>query len=200
MKLGPFRLGMRTMKSALSVMICILIFHLAQRGNPMISALSAVFSLRQDFSTSLTFGKSRLVGNTIGGALAIVFFLISDALNHTFWVELVVLPLLLVVAISFSDGINNNAGIIAASATLLMISLTVPDNETVVYALQRVLDTFIGTSVAICLNLFVRPKEQEMKSEISEDLIELHKKEDELEELRAKIEAKKANGSSSISK
>ncbi len=43
MQFGRFRLGMRTIKSALAVFLCILFFHLTQRGIPMIAALSAVF-------------------------------------------------------------------------------------------------------------------------------------------------------------
>ena len=50
MQFGRFRLGMRTIKSALAVFLCILFFHLTQRGIPMIAALSAVFSLRQGSS------------------------------------------------------------------------------------------------------------------------------------------------------
>ncbi|OUK39100.1 hypothetical protein BU183_05660, partial [Enterococcus faecium] len=42
MQFGRFRLGMRTIKSAL-----------------------AVFSLRQDLTTTVSFGKSRIIGNTL---------------------------------------------------------------------------------------------------------------------------------------
>ena len=55
MQFGRFRLGMRTIKSALAVFLCILFFHLTQRGIPMIAALSAVFSLRQDLTTTVSF-------------------------------------------------------------------------------------------------------------------------------------------------
>lgn len=74
MQFGRFRLGMRTIKSALAVFLCILFFHLTQRGIPMIAALSAVFSLRQDLTKTVSFGKSRIIGNTLGGTLAIIFF------------------------------------------------------------------------------------------------------------------------------
>ena len=66
MKLGSFRLGMRTFKTGLAVMIIVAIFVLIDRGNPMIAALSAVFSLRQDFETTVEFGKSRVLANALG--------------------------------------------------------------------------------------------------------------------------------------
>ena len=43
MKLGRFRLGMRTIKTAIAVMLCILLFHFLDRGQPLIAALSALF-------------------------------------------------------------------------------------------------------------------------------------------------------------
>ena len=81
MQFGRFRLGMRTIKSALAVFLCILFFHLTQRGIPMIAALSAVFSLRQDLTTTVSFGKSRIIGNTLGGTLAIIYFFVKSYCN-----------------------------------------------------------------------------------------------------------------------
>lgn len=188
MTIGPFRLGMRTVKTALAVMLCILLFQLLHRGSPMIACLAAVFSLRQDFNTSLSFGKSRVIGNSLGGVLAIVFVLAKNYFANDFWVELFLLPLLIVVVIVLSDGINNNAGIISATATLLMISLSIPQGDSIYYAIERVLDTFIGTFIAIGMNFFLRPKPVEEKHEVDEDLAELAKKEKELEVLKASIQ------------
>lgn len=190
MKIGPFRLGMRTTKTALAVMICIFLFKILDRGSPMIAALAAVFSLRQDLSTSLSFGKSRILGNTLGGFLAILYFLVQGLFVHDFLVELFFLPFLVIVVIVVSDGINNNSGIISAIATLLLISLSIPQGESFLFALSRVIDTFIGTFIGIALNFFVKPKPIEEKNEIDEDLATLELKEKELEELRKKVQLK----------
>ncbi len=65
------------------------------------------------------------------------------------------------------------------------------------YAIQRVLDTFIGTFIAIGINFFLRPPETEKKEELSEDLVELQKKErllrTNLQEIEAKIQKQKKN-------
>ena len=44
-------------KTAIAVMLCILLFRFLNRGQPLIAALSAVFSLRQDLTTTLSFGE-----------------------------------------------------------------------------------------------------------------------------------------------
>ena len=164
MIVGRFRLGMRTLKTAIAVMLCILLFQFFHRGSPMIACLAAVFSLRQDLNTSLSFGKSRIIGNTLGGFLALLYVLAQDYFPNQHLVELLLLPLLVIIVIVVSDGINNNA--------------------------ERVLDTFIGTFIAIGLNVFLQPKPAEEAHEISEDLAELEKKEKELEALRQQVQAR----------
>ena len=188
MEFGRFRLGMRTIKSALAVFLCILFFHVTDRGLPMIAALSAVFSLRQDLTTTVSFGRSRIIGNSIGGFLGIIYFLVKNYFHNDFLVELFLLPILVVIVIVVSDGINNNSGIISAIATLLLITLSVPQGESSLYAIQRVLDTFIGTFIAIGINFFLRPPETEKKEELVEDLVELQKKEALLRENLAEVE------------
>lgn len=188
MVFGRFRLGMRTIKSALAVFLCILFFHVTDRGLPMIAALSAVFSLRQDLTTTVSFGRSRIIGNSIGGFLGIIYFLVKNYFHNDFLVELFLLPVLVVIVIVVSDGINNNSGIISAIATLLLIALSVPQGESSLYAIQRVLDTFIGTFIAIGINFFLRPPETEKKEELVEDLVELQKKEALLRENLAEVE------------
>lgn len=188
MEFGRFRLGMRTIKSALAVFLCILFFHVTDRGLPMIAALSAVFSLRQDLTTTVSFGRSRIIGNSIGGFLGIIYFLVKNYFHNDFLVELFLLPVLVVIVIVVSDGINNNSGIISAIATLLLIALSVPQGESSLYAIQRVLDTFIGTFIAIGINFFLRPPETEKKEELVEDLVELQKKEALLRENLVEVE------------
>lgn len=84
MQIGRFRLGMRTIKTALAVMLCILLFHVTDRGSPLIAALAAVFSLRHDLTTSISFGRSRVLGNSLGGLLALIFYYIQAFLKMIF--------------------------------------------------------------------------------------------------------------------
>jgi uncharacterized membrane protein YgaE (UPF0421/DUF939 family) len=182
MHIGRFRLGMRTFKSAFSVFLCILFFHVFQRGTPMIAALSAVFSLRQDLPSTVSFGKSRIIGNTLGGFLAVIYFFLLERFHNDFMVELIVLPILVLIAIVVSDGIGNNAGIIASIAALLLITLSIPQGESVLYTIQRVFDTFIGTFIAVGINFIIRPPEDEKKEELAENLAVLQEKEAKLKE------------------
>ena len=139
-------------------------------------------------TTTVSFGRSRIIGNTLGGLLGIFYFFVKNYFHNDFLVELFLLPLLVIVVIVVSDGIDNNSGIISAISTLLLISLSIPQGESSLYAIQRVLDTFIGTFIAIGINFFLRPPEIEKKEELAEDLVELKKREERLREDLAKVE------------
>ncbi|EOT29703.1 FUSC family protein [Enterococcus saccharolyticus] len=193
MHIGRFRLGMRTFKSALSVLICILIFEFFNRGEPWIAALAAVFSLRQDLTTTFSFGKSRILGNTIGGIGGILYLLLQQRFHESFLVEIIALPALVALVIILSDGINNNAGIISAIATILLITLSVDPGDSVGVAVDRIFDTFIGTAVAIGINFILRPPEPEVEEELKEDLAVLKTKEAELQQQLQEIQTKIKN-------
>lgn len=71
---SKFKLGMRTFKTGLAVFIILLMFSLFGWDGLQIGALTAVFSLREDFDKSVHFGTSRILGNSIGGFYALIFF------------------------------------------------------------------------------------------------------------------------------
>jgi uncharacterized membrane protein YgaE (UPF0421/DUF939 family) len=177
MELGQFRLGMRTVKTGIAVAICILIFHYSGRGTPMIASLSAVFALREDVETTVKFGKSRILGNSIGALIAALFIFIQGQLGSSFLIELIGIPFCIMFIIIICDGI------IGAIATLLIIYFSIPNNETFIYALERVGDTFIGTFIAITINHLIRTPAHEEVKEIKADLKTLDEEKAELEEL-----------------
>lgn len=187
MKHFHFRLGMRTTKTGIAVLLCILIYHFFDRQYTMIAALSAVFALREDISATFTFGKARILGNTLGAVGAIIFALISQYFHYNFWIELFLIPLLVIGIIVLFDGLDYNAGIIGSVATLLIIIYTIPHGQSVLYAFQRLLDTVIGVAVAIIVNRVIKTpkpkKEQEINSketELEEELTSLEKQKEAL--------------------
>ncbi|MBV7390084.1 MULTISPECIES: FUSC family protein [Enterococcus] len=190
MQIGRFRLGMRTIKTALAVMICIALFEFTNRGTPLIAALAAVFSLRQDLNTSVSFGRSRVLGNSLGGLLALVYYYIQSFFRENIYFDIFLLPLLVILVIVISDGLNNNTGIISAIATMLLIALSIPEGESALYALNRVLDTFIGTLIALALNVTISPNRDEKEKEIEEDLQVLKQKEADLTKMLTEVQKK----------
>ena len=77
-------IGMRTVKSSVSVGLCVLLFKLLDRGSPMLAGLAAIFALREDWKRSAHFGIRRVGGNAIAGGLAIALIAIKSSLGLDF--------------------------------------------------------------------------------------------------------------------
>lgn len=149
---SKFKLGMRTLKTGLSVFLVLLIFHLFGWEGLQIGTLTAVFSLRESFDRSVHFGLSRIIGNSVGGFLSLLFFLINQFFHNQFWVTLVFVPIFTMLGIMINVSINNKSGIIGATAALLIITLSIPAGDTILYVFARVFETFCGVFVAILVN------------------------------------------------
>lgn len=147
-----FKLGMRTLKSGIAVFLVILLFGFFGWQGVQIAALSAVFSLREDFDNSVHFGASRILGNSIGGFFALTFFLLDQWLHNQFWATLLFVPIFVMLTIMTNVAMNNKAGIIGGVSALLIITLSVPDGNTIQYVFVRVFETFIGVFIAILVN------------------------------------------------
>ncbi|MGT2933767.1 FUSC family protein [Streptococcus catagoni] len=161
------KLGMRTFKTGLSVFIVLLLFHLFGLQGFQIGALTAVFSLRENLDKTLSFGVSRILGNSIGGVFAVLFYILQAIFQQQFWVTLVFVPILTMLTIMVNVSFNNQSGIIGAVAALLVITLSIPSGDTFMYVFSRVFETFCGVFIAILVNTdieFLRKKLEEKKN------------------------------------
>lgn len=190
MHIGRFRLGMRTFKTALSVVVCVLLFHVLGRDNPLIATITAVVSLRQDMTSTVSIGKERILGNTVGSIAAMIYLLVQHFLPQTLFLQLTLLPILVALVVIFQDGIDNNSGIITGIATFILITLSTPEGESVIVALDRIVDTFIGVGVAIFLNTILKPPKVEEQREIENDLTKLKEQEHDLQGSLDKVHQK----------
>ena len=149
---SKFKLGIRTFKTGVAVFLVLLIFGLFGWKGLQIGALTAVFSLREDFDKSVHFGTSRILGNSIGGLYALLFFLINNLFHEQFWVILLIVPLCTMLTIMTNVAMNNKAGVIGGVSAMLIITLSIPTGETVLYVFARVFETFMGVFVAMLVN------------------------------------------------
>lgn len=149
---SKFRLGMRTIKTGLAVKVPICNPSHPNRWKINKTKKTAVFCLRENFDKSVHFGFSRVVGNSVGGFLSLIFFFINQFFDYHFWVTLVFIPIFSMLGIMINVAINNKAGIIGGTSALLIITLSIPPGDTVLYVFARIFETFCGVFVAIIVN------------------------------------------------
>ena len=146
-----FKFGMRTLKTGIAVFLVLGLFSALGWEGLQIGCLTAVFSLRENFDRSIQFGKSRIFANTVGG-LYRYYFTCEYVVNHSVWVTLLLVPILTMLTIVINVSFNNASGVIGGVAALLIITLSIPPDNTFTYVIARVFETFCGVFIAILVN------------------------------------------------
>lgn len=151
---GRFRLGLRTIKTAIAIFIILIFTHLFHRGQSaaMIAGISAIIAVRDSYTATIHAAKARFIGSALGGLLAVIYYFFYLLSHENIAVQIILIPLFVLVNIVIMDGFNLHPGLVGANATLLIIGLTISQTAYVTYALNRVLDTFFGVAVGTLVN------------------------------------------------
>lgn len=154
-----FKIGMRTLKTGLSVFICMLITFLFKRETYIVSTITAVFTLRENMEKTMMFGKHRIAGNIFGALTSLLVIFIFDVFGNSQLTQILTIPSVIILLITLLSGFGYNEGVVGACATLLTILFMIPEQDSYVYALNRVIDSFIGMGVALGINVLVNRRE-----------------------------------------
>ena len=145
------KIGLRTLKTGFSVFLCVALFHLLNRPYPFYAAIAAVICMKVSISTSFTMGKSRMMGTLIGGTTGLIFSLFTH--DNSFFCGI---GIILVIYLCNFFHQKSSAAIACIVFTAIMTILKgVPST---VYAINRIIDTFIGIIISIIINKFVNFK------------------------------------------
>lgn len=153
-----FHVGMRTLKTSLSVFMIVLISAFISI-DPQIAALSAVFSQRADVTSSLSFGLRRTLAIVCGAFASLVFIFLHNLLPDHYLITALLGGLGILITIQTNLLVKNPQGVIGGSATFLVIVFNIPAHNQYVYALLRVLDTFLGAIVAVGIE-YIFPRDR----------------------------------------
>lgn len=153
------RIGMRIIKSAIGVFICMLINYF--RGNSGIvfySLIAVLWCVRDYVSETKTFAIQRTTGTIIGALYGLVFLLItrhfSFNLNNSVIYGLVVAVMIVIVLYTTVLLKQKQASYFSCVVLLSIIINHASDINPFLFVFNRFLDTMIGIVVGICVNCF----------------------------------------------
>ncbi|MEG0275764.1 MAG: aromatic acid exporter family protein [Coprobacillus sp.] len=146
-----FGIGLRNIKTAISATLCVVIYQCIDR-NPTFACIGAVFGMDNSVPSSLKTGGNRLVGTIIGGLIGMLFYSMSLKLPHNFITQI----LLIFVGISFliymSQLLKCSNAIQAGSVVFFIVMLNTPEDQYLIYAINRIIDTAVGVIMSIVIN------------------------------------------------
>lgn len=161
---GDYDGGMRNIKTAISVVICIIISNILNLNNPIFVIIGAIVSMQGSINESYKSGINRILGTVFGAMVGMLFYQISP--NNTLLIGLGT-----ILIIHINNKLKWNKSIVITLIVFCSIMLNTEENV-FMYSAFRVIDTTIGIIVAFSVNLLVfRPKHKEKISTILEHLI-----------------------------
>lgn len=143
------KLGMRTIKTGISVLCCVL-FGGFIAENVFFSAIACIVSVQDTVKASLKSGFNRVAGTILGGLIGFLFALIKPG-------DPFLCGLGIILTIYVCNLINDKS-IVISCVTFLAIHLGVGSNDPVMYSINRVWDTSVGVILGVAVNyIFARP-------------------------------------------
>lgn len=151
-----YKLGLRAVKTAIAVFLCLLISVIFKRSDALIASIAAVICMQQTYNKTYNTGLHRLIGTIIGGAIGYLFLLVVQNMPYRSCVNIIVPPICILVVIYMCNFINRKDSIVIGCIVVLsvMLQFDYTSGGTFMYVVNRVIDTCIGVLVAMLVNRF----------------------------------------------
>lgn len=143
-------IGMRYIKTAIAVTLCILISRALNWEYPFFAAIAAVISMESTVTSSFVTGRNRVMGTLVGAGIGLIFAMIrpEDAL-------LCGLGVIVIIFVCNIMGWTNSTSI--AAIVFLSVMLNLEGGSPLIYGINRIADTSLGISVALAVNYLIFP-------------------------------------------
>lgn len=146
--------GMRNIKTAIAVVLCIIILRFFSDNSPFYACIAAVIAMQSTVQSSWKTGVTRIIGTLAGASVGVLLSLIG--VNNV-----LITGVGIVVVIYITNILKQNAAIGIACIVYLAIMVNVKDTTPLNYALMRTAETFFGIIMAMVVNSVVFPPVKE---------------------------------------
>jgi uncharacterized membrane protein YgaE (UPF0421/DUF939 family) len=156
-KKHPLMIGMRTLKTALSVLICVTAYHLIEplgyttKFDAFLACTAAIICMQDSMEKSLKNGRNRMAGTGIGALLGMIFLYIDMFFDNDYLV-IAMIAFGIVVLITTCNLLRLSDSVVIGCVVFLVIALEQTASTPFVSSVQRLLDTAVGVGVAIAIN------------------------------------------------
>lgn len=141
--------GMRTIKTALIVAICLLVSKLLNLKYPYYGAIAAIICTQSTLHGSFEMSKNRIIGTLIGSFVGVIFVYAFSYNPLTSGVGVLILVYFL--------NIINLEGALRVSCIVYLATFIPGHGPSIQYGVDRTIATIIGILIALAVNTFVSP-------------------------------------------
>lgn len=155
-----YKLGLRAVKTAISVFLCLLISLLFHRSELLLGSIAAIICIQPTYDETFLTGIRRLVGTLIGGIIGYLILLLIHNLPFKSFSNLLIAPISILIVIYICNLINYPESVVISCIVVLSVIMWPTENvtDTLMYVVNRVVDTSIGVIIAMLVNKFTFQK------------------------------------------
>lgn len=157
----PPKIGLRMIKSAVAVFLCLLIGQLRGGSVPFYSAIAAILCMQPYVKNSVRVALNRTIGTLIGGFAGMLILLadrqfIPDSMPvlSILLISAAIVPLIYVTVVCKKTTASYITCVVFLSITVSHAA----DGNPYLFALNRILDTLIGIFISLGVNMFRLPR------------------------------------------
>lgn len=147
---------MRTIKTAISVLLTICVAQMLNLKSPLLAGIAAVVTMQSNIAKSLRKGKSRLLGTVFGATVGLIYSLILPG-------NLALVGIGIILVIIVCNLMDWDDSITIALVVFLSIMIAQESGERLSYSINRTIDTLIGVVIAASINLLIFPPDTEKR-------------------------------------
>lgn len=147
--------GMRTIKTAIAVMISIVVSMRLNVNYPLFVTIGAIVSMQSSLNESFQSGLNRILGTIVGAIIGIIFFNISPN-------NIILTGLGIIILITINNKMNWSKSLVISLIVFSSIMMSYGQNVVLNSAL-RVIDTTLGIIIAFVINTVISPPKHEEK-------------------------------------
>lgn len=158
--------GMRIVKTAVAIFICLLIGYIFNYPEPQFSLLACVLMMKSSIKETISASINRTLGTVLGGVLSLlaIFILNQFHIDQHSILNVFIIPVMIVIALTLTKDchLDSYVGSMACIVIcVMMLGHRAPDANPVYYVGSRVIETVVGIVVAGLVNKYFNFKPSE---------------------------------------
>lgn len=160
MKLHFQKIGLRNLKSALAVFLCMFLFEIFTDESPFYACIAAVICMGDTVENSVVMGKNRIIGTFLGGAIGALFMFLGTHLPIFLIPNSILTAIGIIIAIYSCNVIDKPGSVTICCIVFIGIMLSYQGVASYHYAISRCIATSIGIIIAILVNKYITPPKE----------------------------------------
>lgn len=151
------KIGARTIKTGLSISLAIILSTLLiPENSPSLAGIAAVSTTMPSVRKSYEVFSRRIIANTIGGLIGVIMI-------YTLGSDPISIGIAAIIAIAILNYLNLSDVLNLAIITMVIIMVYQGNDNPIIIAVYRVLETMIGVSISFAINWLISPPTYDKK-------------------------------------